>query len=127
MLGEQVSNLGASAGEEVSLKDFRKHVQLKLYNEAGQLVMAFRCWPSVFQALPGPRCQRPRSRDREHRARKRRLGRRLHYSRAVRTELRRMSQVGERGQASETPPRCLMQRRITSTNDLPIATIVRFV
>jgi phage tail-like protein len=51
----KVSNLGAVAGEQVSLRDFRKDVQLELYNEAGQLVMAykiFRCWPSVFQALP---------------------------------------------------------------------------
>ena len=40
---------------EASLKDFRKDVLIELYNEAGQLVMAYkvyRCWPSVFQALP---------------------------------------------------------------------------
>ena len=51
----KVHNLGAGAGAEASLKDFRKDVLIELYNEAGQLVMAYkvyRCWPSVFQALP---------------------------------------------------------------------------
>jgi phage tail-like protein len=51
----KVASLGASAGEQASLKDFRKDVLIELYNEAGQLVMAYkvyRCWPSVFQALP---------------------------------------------------------------------------
>ena len=51
----KVASLGASAGDQASLKDFRKDVLLELYNEAGQLVMAYkvyRCWPSVFQALP---------------------------------------------------------------------------
>lgn len=48
-------NLGAGAGTEASLKDFRKDIAIELYNEAGQLVMAFkvyRCWVSEFQALP---------------------------------------------------------------------------
>jgi phage tail-like protein len=51
----KVASLGARAGEQASLKDFRKDVLIELYNEAGQLVMAYkvyRCWPSVFQALP---------------------------------------------------------------------------
>ena len=51
----KVWNLQGSLGKEVSLADFRKDVTLELYNEAGQLVMAwriFRCWPSEFQALP---------------------------------------------------------------------------
>ena len=51
----KVHNLGAGTGAEASLKDFRKDVLIELYNEAGQLVMAYklyRCWPSVFQALP---------------------------------------------------------------------------
>ena len=51
----KVWNLGAGAGAEVSLKDFRKDLVLELHNEAGQLVMAyklFRCWPSSFEALP---------------------------------------------------------------------------
>ena len=51
----KVWNLGAGLGSEVSLKDFRKDIILELYNEAGQLVLAykiFRCWVSEFQALP---------------------------------------------------------------------------
>lgn len=51
----KVWNRQGSAGAEASLKDFRKDVILELYNEAGQLVMAYRiyrCWPSEFQALP---------------------------------------------------------------------------
>ena len=47
--------LGAGAGGEVSLKDFRKDIVLNLLNEAGQLVMAYRiyrCWVSEYQALP---------------------------------------------------------------------------
>ena len=44
-----------SGGREMSLKNFRKDITLELYNEAGQLVIAynvFRCWVSEFQALP---------------------------------------------------------------------------
>jgi phage tail-like protein len=40
-------------GMEVSLADFRKDVTLELYNEAGQLAIAYtlyNCWPSEFQA-----------------------------------------------------------------------------
>jgi phage tail-like protein len=51
----KVWNFGAGLGAEVSLKDFRKDIYLELYNEAGQLVMAYkiyRCWVSEFQALP---------------------------------------------------------------------------
>jgi phage tail-like protein len=51
----KVWNFGAGLGTEVSLKDFRKDIILELYNEAGQLVMAYkiyRCWVSEFQALP---------------------------------------------------------------------------
>ncbi len=47
--------LGNSLGMEVSLKDFRKNVTLEVYNEAGQLAIAYnvyRCWPSEYQALP---------------------------------------------------------------------------
>ena len=49
--GTSASGLGA----EVSLKDFRKDIIIELYNEAGQLAIAykvFRCWVSEFQALP---------------------------------------------------------------------------
>lgn len=51
----QVFQLGASLGSESQLKEFRKDIVLELYNEAGQLVMAYkihRCWPSEYQALP---------------------------------------------------------------------------
>ena len=43
------------AGRETSLADFRKDITIELYNEAGQLVIAYRvhrCWPSEYQALP---------------------------------------------------------------------------
>jgi phage tail-like protein len=39
----------------VSLKDFRKHIIIELYNEAGQKVIAYnvyRCWVSEYTALP---------------------------------------------------------------------------
>ena len=61
-------------------KDFRKDIIIELYNEAGQLVIAykvFRCWVSEFQALPGPRRQRQRGRHPAHQAGERRLGARL--------------------------------------------------
>ena len=44
-----------SLGSEASLKDFRKDVIIEIYNEAGQLVIAYkvyRCWISEYQALP---------------------------------------------------------------------------
>ncbi len=50
----KVHNLGGGLGSEVSLADFRKDVILELYNEAGQLAIAYRiyrCWPSEFIAL----------------------------------------------------------------------------
>ena len=51
----KVWNYGAGLGSEVSLKDFRKEVIIELYNEAGQVVLAYkihRCWVSEYQALP---------------------------------------------------------------------------
>jgi phage tail-like protein len=51
----KVWNYGGGPGTEVSLKDFRKDLVLELYNEAGQLVIAykiFRCWVSEYAALP---------------------------------------------------------------------------
>jgi phage tail-like protein len=51
----KVWHVGAGLGAEVSLKDFRKDVILEVYNEAGQLAIAYkiyRCWVSEFQALP---------------------------------------------------------------------------
>ena len=49
----KVWNFGSGLGAEVSLKDFRKDVIIELYNESGQLVIAYkayRCWVSEFQA-----------------------------------------------------------------------------
>src|SRR6266480_1593893 len=49
----KVWNFGAGLGSEVSLKDFRKDIIIELYNEAGQLAIAykvFRCWVSEWQA-----------------------------------------------------------------------------
>ena len=51
----KVWNFGAGLGSEVSLADFRKNIYLEFYNEAGQLVIAYkiyRCWVSEYQALP---------------------------------------------------------------------------
>lgn len=51
----KIWNYGGGLGEEVSLKDFRKEMILEVYNEAGQLAIAYkiyRCWVSEFQALP---------------------------------------------------------------------------
>ncbi|QDQ29008.1 phage tail protein [Chitinimonas arctica] len=50
----KVWNYGAGLGAEVSLKDFRKNLIIKVYNEAGQVALAYklyRCWVSEFQAL----------------------------------------------------------------------------
>ncbi|WP_017464136.1 phage tail protein [Dyella ginsengisoli] len=51
----RVWNFGSGLGLESSLSNFRKDVLLEVYNEAGQLVLAyriFRCWVSEYQALP---------------------------------------------------------------------------
>lgn len=46
--------LGAGLGAEVSLRDFRRDLIIEVYNEAGQLALAYkvyRCWVSEYQAL----------------------------------------------------------------------------
>src|SRR5215207_1252965 len=51
----KVWNFGSGLGLEVSLRDFRKDVIIEVYNEAGQIALAykvFRCWVSDFQTLP---------------------------------------------------------------------------
>jgi phage tail-like protein len=48
----KVWNFGSGLGAEVSLKDFRKDIIIEVYNEAGQLAIAYkvyRCWASEFQ------------------------------------------------------------------------------
>jgi len=50
----KVWNYGAGLGSEVSLKDFRKDIIIEVYNEAGQLALAYkiyRCWVSEFQTI----------------------------------------------------------------------------
>jgi phage tail-like protein len=50
----KVWNFGSGLGAEVSLADFRKDIIIEVYNEAGQLAIAykvFRCWVSEYQAL----------------------------------------------------------------------------
>ena len=50
----KVWQVQAGLGAEVSLKDFRKDIILEVYNEAGQLALAYkiyRCWVSEFQSL----------------------------------------------------------------------------
>jgi phage tail-like protein len=51
----KVWNYGAGLSAEVSLKDFRKDIIIEVYNEAGQLVLAYKvygCWVSQYTALP---------------------------------------------------------------------------
>jgi phage tail-like protein len=51
----KVWSLGAGLGSEVSLRDFRKDIIIEMYNEAGQVVLAYkvyRCWVSEYQSLP---------------------------------------------------------------------------
>jgi len=51
----KVWNWGSGLGTEISLQDFRKDVILELYNEAGQLAVAYklyRCWVSEYEAMP---------------------------------------------------------------------------
>jgi phage tail-like protein len=51
----RVWQVGNGLGLEVSLKNFRKDLIIEMYNEAGQLVIAyhvFRAWVSEYQALP---------------------------------------------------------------------------
>jgi len=51
----KVWKLGAGAGSETELEDFRKDILLDVYTEAGQLALrykVYRCWVSEYQALP---------------------------------------------------------------------------
>ena len=51
----KVWNFGSGLGAETSLKDFRKDIIIEVYNEAGQLAIAykvFRCWVSEYQPMP---------------------------------------------------------------------------
>lgn len=49
----RVWTVGNALGAEVSLRNFRKDIIIELYNEAGQLAIAYRlyrCWVSEYQA-----------------------------------------------------------------------------
>jgi phage tail-like protein len=49
-----VWKMGAASGAAMALKNFRNDVRIELFNEAGQLALAweiFRCWPSEYTAL----------------------------------------------------------------------------
>jgi phage tail-like protein len=51
----KVWDYGRGLGSEISLKDFRKDFIIELYNEAGQLALAYkiyRAWVSEYTALP---------------------------------------------------------------------------
>jgi len=51
---KKVWNLGSSAGNEMSLRDYRKDITIELYDNTGMVLMAFkvyRCWPSEYVAL----------------------------------------------------------------------------
>jgi phage tail-like protein len=51
----KVWNYGSGLGAEVSLKDFRKNLIIKVLNEAGQVAIVykvFRCWVSEYLAMP---------------------------------------------------------------------------
>jgi phage tail-like protein len=51
----RVWNFGAALGAQMSLSDFRKDIIVEVFNEAGQLVIAYkiyRCWVSEYQTLP---------------------------------------------------------------------------
>jgi phage tail-like protein len=51
----KIWNYGQLLGSESSLADFRKDIIIEVYNEAGQIAIAYkvyRCWVSEFQALP---------------------------------------------------------------------------
>jgi phage tail-like protein len=51
----KIHDQGSGLGSEVSLRDFRKDIVIEVYNEAGQLAIAYkvlRCWVSEYQALP---------------------------------------------------------------------------
>ena len=89
-----VWNFGVGAGSEVSLANFRKDIYLEFYNEAGQLVIAYkiyRCWVSEYQAHARSRCQCQCHRHRAHQDRERRLGARYQRDRAAGAHAQRPS------------------------------------
>ncbi|GAB3170304.1 phage tail protein [Myceligenerans halotolerans] len=52
---DKVWDFGSGLGAESSLADFRKDIIIEVYNEAGQLALAYkvyRCWVSEYQPMP---------------------------------------------------------------------------
>jgi len=50
----KVWQVNVGLGAEISLKDFRKDLILEVYNESGQVALAYkiyRCWVSEYQAI----------------------------------------------------------------------------
>ena len=81
----KVWNYGSGLGAETSLKDFRKDIIIEVYNEAGQLAIAYkvyRCWVSEYQALPELDANANAVAIQTHQARERGLGARLRRGRA---------------------------------------------
>ena len=73
----KVWNFGSGLGAEVSLKDFRKDIILELYNEAGQLAIAYKVLSLLGFGVSGAarsRRQRQRRGHPAHQAGERRLG-----------------------------------------------------
>jgi len=90
-------NYGAQSHTETSLRAFRKNITIDVYNEAGQMVLAynlFRCWPVGVPGTARPGRQFDRGRDRDPQARERRLGARLRNTRAVRKKFQRAHMTG---------------------------------
>ena len=90
----KVWNFGAGLGGEISLKDFRKDIMIEVYNEAGQMAIAYkvyRCWVSEFQALPDLDANANAVAIQTHQARERGLGARPRGGGADRAHADRMS------------------------------------
>ena len=86
----KVWNFGSGLGAEVSLRDFRKDIILEIYNEAGQLVIAyniFRCWVSEFQAQADLDANANAVADSDAQAGERGVGARLSGGRADRADI----------------------------------------
>ena len=89
-VGQQGLELRLRPGREVSLKDFRKDIIIEVYNEAGQLAIAYkvyRCWVSEYPGLPDLDANANAVAIQTHQARKRRLGARLRRARAGRAAI----------------------------------------
>ena len=51
---DKVWKLGASPGNEIALKSYRRDIVIEIFNEAGQLAFAwnvYRCWPQHYDAF----------------------------------------------------------------------------